>query len=174
MISKQAKLKAKLPLKLHEIKNGAYCHDKQKAHTFKIIDKATEKTIVQCIVSSTKNGSTAYADLWIGPIKEGKIPKKADYSYTVDSCYDNEPPKTFTTNHLSGKGSASGYGYDKISASIAEAIDSCGITLYGTVYSGQVADFKKVVNVGGSGEHEKALLAIAYACGYNNIIMVSA
>ena len=174
MKARQATIKAKLPLKLHEMKGGAHCYNKQKDSTFKIMDKLSEKEIVSCVVTSTKNGNTFYADLWISSIKESKIPKKANYSYTVDSCYDNKPPRVFTSNSLSGKGSASGYGYDKVSAAISDAIDSCGVELYGTPYIGQVPDFKKRARIGGTGCHESALLAIAYACGYNNIIMVRA
>lgn len=174
MKAKQSKLKAKLPLKLHEITNGAYSYKKQAINTFKIIDKKTEKTIVHCVVSGTQKGSTLYADLWVSSIKDNKIPKNADYTYTVDSVYDNETPRTYTADSLSGKGVAGGYGYDKISAAIADSIDSAGIELYGTVYHQQNVDFKKRASVGGTGCHESALLAIAYACGYNNIILVRA
>lgn len=171
MKTKQDKLKAKLPLKTHHL-DGAYCHKKQRVNTWKIIDKTTENTIVDCVISGT--GSTVYVDLWVSRIKSNKIPKKADYYYEVDSCYDDKPPRKFIDNSLSGKGSASGYGYDKVSAAIGDAIDSCGITLWGTVYNGQDANFKKQARVGGTGCHENALLAIAYACGYNNCILVRA
>lgn len=176
MKSKQLKLKAKLPLTAADITNGAYSYSKQKERTIKIIDKTTEKCIVDCVISvgNSKNSSTVYADLWVSNIKPAKIPKNADYTYTVDSCYDNEPPKTYTTNSLSGKGKAGGYGYDKMSQAVQNAIDECGITLWGTPYHGQDADFKKRANVGGTGNHEAALLAIAYAIGYNNIILVGA
>lgn len=176
MKSKQLKLKAKLPLTASDITDGAYSYNKQKERTYKIIDKATEKCIVDCVISvgNSKNSSTVYADLWISSIKENKLPKNANYTYTVDSVYDNEPPRTYTSNSLSGKGKAGGYGYDKMSQAVQNAIDSCGVTLWGTPYHNQESDFKKRANVGGTGNHESALLAIAYACGYNNIILVGA
>jgi len=173
MKAKQTKLKAKLPLELHEISGGAYCHDKGLMNAYKIIDKTTEKTIVDCRISMgrSRSASTVYADLWVSGIKDNKIPKKADYTYTIDNCYNDEP-RTFTSNSLSGKGSAGGYGYDKASAAVADAIDSCGITLWGTPYHGQEPDFKKQAHIGGTGVVEGGLLAIAYACGYNNVILV--
>jgi len=171
MKTKQDKLRAKLPLKSQHLEN-AHCHKKQRVNTWKVIDKTTEKTIVACVVSGT--GQTVYADLWVSGIKANKVPKNSEYTYTVDSVYDNEPPKVYTDNSLSGKGSAGGYGYDKTSSAIGDAIDSCGITLWGTVYHGQAVDFKKQVYIGGTGNHEHALLAIAHACGYNNCILVRA
>lgn len=172
MKTKQPNIKAKLPLKLYEIVGGAYSYNKLRDSTYTIVDKATEKQILTCVVSSTKNGSTAYADLWISGIKTNKIPKNADYTYKVESCYDDQPARIFNSDHLSGKGSASGYGYDKVSAAIADSIDSCGVELYGTPYPSQEPDFKKRARIGGTGCQESALLAIAYAIGYNNVIFV--
>jgi hypothetical protein len=174
MKTKQDKLKAKLPLTSHEIENGAYCYEKEKRASYKIIDKVTEKTIVSCTVSMARSASasTVYADLWVSHIKENKIPKNSDYSYSIENTYNPDKPYTGIANSLSGKGRAGGYGYDKESAAIQDAIDACGIILYGTPYRAQVADFKKRASIGGTGEHESALLAIAYACGYNNCILV--
>jgi hypothetical protein len=176
MLAKQEKIRAKLPLIPANIVSGVHSHTKQKARTFKIIDKTTEKTIVDCVLSmgTSKSSSTVYADLWVHGIKKSKIPKKGIYTETIDFCYDNViKTRTYDVDYLSGKGSAGGHGYDKESQAVQEAIDECGIALYGTPYRGHDnVDFKKRCNIGGTGEHEKALLAIAYACGYNNVILV--
>jgi hypothetical protein len=178
MIAKQKKIRAKLPLIPANITTGAHSYNKQNAVTFKVIDKKTEKTIVHCVVSSgnAKSSSVVYADLWVSCIKDNKIPKKGLYiqksELDIGTVKFN---RTYNINYLSGKGSAGGGGYDKVSQAIQNSIEDCGISLYGTPYpSRPEVDFKKLCCIGGTGEHESALLAIAYACGYNNVILVRA
>jgi len=171
MKTKQTNIKAKLPLLPQEIKKGAYWHDKEHLSTYKIIDKKTEKTIIDCRVSCSRsrNSSSVYCDLWISNIL--KIPKNADYTVTIQGVgYET----TYNTTELSGQGVAGGYGYDKESSAVGSAISDCGVELYGSPYPhhSDNPNFKKRAYIGGTGCHESALLAIAYTCGYNNCILV--
>lgn len=74
------------------------------------------------------------------------------------------------TEGLSGRGSASGCGYHKGSAAIADAVGSCGIKLYGSAYRypTEPVDFKKQIYFGGtgSGAYAEIFQAIARAAGY--------
>ena len=66
---------------------------------------------------------------------------------------------------VSGSGRASGYGYHKLSAALADALNSAGIELFGDVY-GRV-EKKERADIGGVGEEAMrgALLAVAIAAG---------
>ena len=70
----------------------------------------------------------------------------------------------------SGRGSASGCGYHKESAAISDAMDSCGIALYGDLYRypQEPVDFKKRIYFGGTGSsaYVEIFQAIARAAGY--------
>lgn len=71
---------------------------------------------------------------------------------------------------LTGRGSASGCGYHKESAAIADAVDAAGIELWGSAYrfNSEPVDFKKRVYFGGTGSsaYEDIFKAIARAVGY--------
>ena len=134
--------------------------------SFDIIDKKTERVIVDCRVymSKGRNASTVYASVWVNSIKDSKHPSDGEYGFT------------------SGSGSASGYGYHKESAAVADAIRSAGIELYGSPYGRPSnsdtpeqtrALLKKPARIGGCGDGSVrcALLAIAYAAGYNDCIV---
>lgn len=129
--------------------------------TFVLVDKKTEKEVVvaRTYMGRGRSASQVKAAIWV--ILSGK--KKPDgweYGYT------------------SGSGQAGGYGYDKASTAIADAIESAGIELYGTAYlrHGEKVDFKNRVHFGGVGvtATRSALLAIAYAAGWSDVVFVAA
>lgn len=153
MKTKQAHIKAKFETREENAKNLS--GDKELVSAYKIVDKTSERAIVDCRVWATKSGSTFYASIWVN-IKKAKRPESFEHGCT------------------SGYGTAGGWFYDKESSSIGEAISSAGIGLYGSPYTHhhEKPDFKKRANIGGKGCHKEALLAIAYAAGYNNCIMV--
>lgn len=148
MKTKQEQIKAKFT---NDSDNG-YQYDKPVIAKYLIIDKTTEKTIVDCrlYMSASRSASTVYASLWVSGIKNKPITR------------------------TSGHGSAGGWGYDKESSAIGAAIEDAGIELYGTPYRvsyDEKIDFKRRAYIGGTGEHGSALLAIAYAAGYRNCIL---
>lgn len=152
MKTKQSHIKAKFTTEESNAKNLS--GEKELVSAYKIVDKKTEDVILDCRVWSTRNGGTVYGSIW-ADVKKGKFPESWGYG-----C-------------VSGHGKASGYGYHKESAAIEAAIHSAGIELFGTPYAGrEKVDFKKRAYIGGTGEHEYALLAIAYAAGYTNCILV--
>lgn len=132
--------------------------EKELVSKYVIIDKKTEQKVLDCrvYVGRSKSSSTLYASIWVD-VKRDKKPATWEYCGT------------------SGYGSAGGWGYDKESKAIEQALHSAGIELYGTPYKAhdQKVDFKKRAYIGGTGCHESALLAIAYAAGFNNCIVVS-
>lgn len=69
-----------------------------------------------------------------------------------------------------GRGSAGGCGYHKESQAIADALDSCGVQLFGKParYSDNPADLKKRLYFGGTGSsgYEDIFSAVARAAGY--------
>ncbi len=70
----------------------------------------------------------------------------------------------------SGKGSASGCGYHKESAAVADAVSSAGVRLFGSAYSyrSEPVDMKKPLHFGGTGDsaYQAIFEAIARAAGY--------
>ena len=128
---------------------------------FILIDKKSEKRVVEaCVyVGRSRSASLAKAALWV-------------------KLSDKKKPAGWEYGHTSGAGCAGGYGYDKASTAIADAIESAGIELYGTSYQrhGENVDFKKRVHFGGVGvtATRAALLAIAYAAGWNDVVFVEA
>ncbi len=128
---------------------------------FIIIDKKTEQEVVvaRTYMGRGRSASQVKAAIWI--TLSGKK-KPADWEY---GC-------------TSGSGCAGGYGYDKASTAIADAIESAGIELYGTAYPrhGEKVDFKKRVHFGGVGvtATRAALLAIAYAAGWTDVVFIEA
>lgn len=155
MKTKQDFLKATFTTKQDNAKN---LHgEKELTSFYKIIDKKTEKVVVdcRCYMARSRSAQTVYCALWIALDDKAK-PASWEYGYT------------------SGKGLASGYGYHKESAAIQDAIESAGIELWGSPYNQnrEGFTFKKSAYIGGCGTHEEALKAIAFAAGYNNCIFV--
>lgn len=131
--------------------------EKELTGTWKVIDKKTEREIIDCrtYMGRSSSASAVYCALWV---------------HSGD---------TYTT----GRGVASGYGYHKSSAAIASAISSAGIELYGSAYGHPVngdtpAQTRKLLkqraHIGGCGDSsiDCALLAIAYAIGSRDVILV--
>lgn len=77
---------------------------------------------------------------------------------------------------VSGKGTASGWGYHKMSAALASAISDAGIKLFGSPYAGQDEGYPKnnPVHFGGCGSSsmEEALKAITKALGYHGKMVI--
>lgn len=132
---------------------------------YKLIDKKTEKTIVDCrlYMGRSASASAVHCSLWVQSVKG------QDWADGYTST--------------SGKGSAGGYGYHKSSAAVASAISSAGIELWGSPYGHPVnqdtpAQTRKLLksraHIGGCGQGsvEVALSAIAYAAGYPDCILV--
>lgn len=141
--------------------------EKETVSRIVLIDKKTEREIVDCRIymSASRNASTVYASIWVQGIKTGKHP--ADWPY----------------GETSGRGSAGGGGYHKQSAAVGDAIRSAGIELYGSPYASRSngdsheetkAMLKKPTHINGCGDGSirAALLAIANAAGYSDVIAV--
>lgn len=144
-------MKAVLPVNDSEYQKGYnYGNTKEKTSHWLVIDKKTERTIIDCRVymGRSANSSQVYASVWING----------------DNYY------------IAGHGQAGGYGYDKASAAIASALSSAGIKLFGHAYlpHDTKPDFKRHVDIGGVGESacRMAFNAIAYALGYRDVIVV--
>ena len=116
------------------VSNGVnYGDNKELIRTYNVVTDALKEIItVRCYMGRSSSASVVYASIWIN-------------AHGI---------------HTSGKGQAGGYGYDKTSAAIAEAIESAGITL-DTGISG----------VGDCAIRE-ALKAIARALGFSNVLIV--
>lgn len=156
MKTKQANMIAKFTTET----NGANQPNKALFSAIKVICKKTEEVVVDCrtYMSASRNASKVEACIWV-------------------SIANAKKPKSFEFGHVSGHGSASGWGYDKVSSAIGAAIDDAGIELYGTpynVYSNEKVDMKRRARIGGVGGNaaEMACLAIAYAAGYRDCIVV--
>lgn len=149
MQAKQTNIIAKFTTECENAKN--YSNDKEIVNQYLVIDKTTERKIVDCRVymGRSNNSSKVYASIWVS-IKDLKKPKTWKYAFT------------------SGTGSAGGWGYHKESAAVQGALSSAGIELYNT-------EDKKRRFIDGVGDSaiRESLLAVAYAAGYNNIIFVS-
>ena len=144
-------MKAILPINDSEYQNGKnYGDTKEKVSQWLVIDKKTERTIIDCRVymGRSVNSSQVYASVWI-----------------MGNNY-----------YIAGTGVAGGYGYHKASAAIASALSSAGIKLFGHAYmpTSEKPDFKRHADIGGVGESacRMAFNVIAYALGYHDIIMV--
>lgn len=156
MKTKQANMIAKFTTET----NGANQPNKPLLSAIKVICKKTERVVVDCrtYMSASRNASKVDACIWV-------------------SIADAKKPKGFEYGHVSGHGNASGWGYDKESSAIGAAILDAGIELYGTPYhvgSGDKVDLKRRCHIGGVGGEasEQACLAIAYAAGYRDCIVV--
>lgn len=176
MKSKQTNMKAVF---VKSCDNGKNMHgEKEVVSTYKIVDKKTEREILTCRVymGRSSSSSTVYASIWAETKKE-KVSTKAMPSFMHKNKYRPEDPPHFYGD-TSGHSSAGGWGYHKESAAIQGAITSAGIELYGTVYCGraETVDMKKQAYIDGVGESaiDAALLAIAYAGGWSDVIYVKA
>jgi hypothetical protein len=159
MKTKQQYMKAVLPVTGKS--NAVNDNDKRELiGYYKLIDKKTEKTIIDCrlYMGKSASASAVYCSLWI-----------------------RSP--SFNGFESSGRGTASGYGYHKQSAAVASAIESAGIKLFGSPYGHPVNQetpaemrkkLKQSAHVGGcgSGSIECALSAIAHAVGCVDAIWV--
>ncbi len=154
MKTKQTHIKAVLP----GVPGGNavnYDRSKEEHRRYVVIDKKTEREVVDCRVymGRSSNASRVYASIWIDAVVK---------------------PEGWEYRSAGGTGWAGGGGYCKVSASVQEAIHSVGIQLFGTTYTrpGEKVDFKKRAYIGGVGESavREALLAIAYACGCKDAI----
>lgn len=169
MKAKQELLKAVFTEERSNAKN--YGNEKEKVSQYLILDKKTERVVVDCRVYMGRSASaiTVYASMWINLQKDEK-PAHWEYAGT------------------SGTGNASGYGYHRESAAIAHALDSAGVQLFGEVYSCAAPTdpkeaakhkreiMKKRAYIDGVGESaiKKALLAVAHAAGFNDVIFINA
>ena len=159
MKTKQSYMKAVMPLvSVSNARN--YGGEKEQIRGIKLIDKKTERVIVDArwYMGKSSIASVVYCSLWC----MGRGVYEAAHS-------------------TSGKGTASGYGYHKASAALASAITSAGITLYGSPYGSPSngdsdkatkALLKSAAHIGGCGDGsiDCALLAIAYAMGYRDVV----
>lgn len=162
MKTKQPYMKAVMPLtSVCNARN--YGREKEQIRGIKLIDKKTERVIVDARWYMGKSASALnmHCSLWC----MGRGAYEAAHS-------------------TSGKGTASGYGYHKASAALASAITSAGITLYGSPYGHLVNGdsdkatktlLKRAAHISGCGDGsiECALLSIAYAMGYRDVIMAT-
>lgn len=152
MKTKQPFMRAKLA---NLVDNGRNYCEKVLESKYLIIDKKTEREIIDCRIYCGKSASSmrVYASMWLHCPAVGDRP----------SIY------------AAGHGTADGGGYHKGSAAVEQAIHSAGIELYGSPYarSHEKPDFKKRAYIGGVGYDaiEYALLAIAHAAGFNDVIM---
>lgn len=162
MKTKQTYMQAKFTARASNAKNHG--GEKEQTGAYKLIDKKTEKTIVDCrfYMGRGKSATAVHCALWVQSIQG------VDWDGYTET---------------SGSGVASGYGYHKESAALASAMSSAGIELYGSPYGHPVnqetpAQTKKMLkqraHIGGcgSGSAVGALLAIAYAAGYKDCILV--
>jgi len=155
MKTKQPYMKAIMPLvSVSNARN--YGGEKELIRGIKLIDKKTERVVVDArwYMGKSASASTVYCSLW---------------------CMGHGVHDT------SGKGTAEGYGYHKASAALARAITSAGIALYGSPYGHPAngdtdkatkALLKSAAHIGGCGDGsiDCALLSIAYAMGYRDVV----
>ena len=153
MKTKQASMKAVFTKEC----NNAINHGRkmETSERFILIDKKSEKRVVEACayVGRSRSSSQVKASIWV-------------------KLSDKKKPEGWEYGHTSGKGCASGHW----SEAVANAVESAGIELYGSAYQrhGEKVDFKQRVHFGGVGETSTrtALLAIAYAAGWTDVVFV--
>ena len=159
MKTRQPYMKAVMPVA--SVSNARnYGGEKEQIRGIKLIDKKTERVVIDARWYMGKSASALnmHCSLWC----------------MGTGAYE-------AAHSTSGKGTAGGYGYHKASAALASAITSAGITLYGSPYGHPVnqdtdkatkAMLKRAAHIGGCGDGsiDCALLAIAYAMGYREVI----
>lgn len=101
-------------------KNGSdYSNKKELVSSWSVVGtingELREIVTVRCYMGRSRNSSTVYASIWVNG----------------DDI------------HTSGKGCAGGYGYNKHSAAVGEAIKSAGIELYGNPYGVQQYNYEE-------------------------------
>lgn len=110
--------------------------------------KIINPVTVRCWMGRSKSASVVYAAIWA-----------------------HGPSRSYA-----GHGQAGGYGYHKESAAIDGAIESAGITLWGSPYLNrdEAPDFKKRARIDGVGDSaiREALSAIARALGYRKFEII--
>ena len=155
MKTKQASMKAVFTKECNNaINHGGKMETSER---FILIDKKSEKRVVEaCVyVGRSRSSSQAKAALWV-------------------RLSDKKKPEGWEYGHTAGRGCSSGH----YSEAIANAVESAGIELYGSAYEhqGDKVDFKRRVHFGGVGEGatRRALLAIAYAAGWTDVVFVAA
>ena len=157
MKTKQSNMIAKFT---SSMQNATQPQNKEMIARYLVIDKESERHIVDCRVymGRSSSASVVYAAIWI--------------SFDVKQCRD-EDAKAWECGYTTGKGKAGGYGYHKASAAVQDAITSAGIDLYGSAYTG-TPDFTISASISGVGDSaiQSALLAIAFAAGYDDCIFV--
>ncbi len=145
MKTKQQFLSAKLgePKQNAKNLNGS----KELVSRILVIDKKSERVIVdaRCWMSSSPNASRVYSSVWV------------------------HSPEFQTSGH----GSAGGLGYHKESAALQRAISSAGIELYGDVYGRERVKKRAYIYGVGDGAMQSACLAIAYAVGCKDAVIVN-
>ena len=159
MKTRQPYMKAVMPVA--SVSNARnYGGEKEQIRGIKLIDKKTERVVIDARWYMGKSASALnmHCSLWC----------------MGTGAYE-------AAHSTSGKGTAGGYGYHKASAALASAITSAGITLYGSPYGHPVnqdtdkatkAMLNRAAHIGGCGDGsiDCALLAIAYAMGYREVI----
>ena len=159
MKTKQASMKAVFTKKCDNAVNHG--GKMETINQFILVDKKTEREVIvaRTYTGRGRSASQVKAAIWI-------------------TLSGKKKPDGWEYGHTSGAGCAGGYGYDKASTAIADAIESAGIELYGTAYlrHGEKVDFKNRVHFGGVGvtATRSALLAIAYAAGWSDVVFVEA
>ncbi len=154
MKTKQTAIRAKFTAENSNARNRA--NEKETIGGLKLVCRKTEAEVVDVrfYMGRGSSASTVYCSIWV-TLAVSKKP--ADWEYRT----------------VSGSGQAGGYGYDKRSSALQDAIGSAGIQLFGDAYARQEKpNFKKAAWIGGTGVVEPALCAIAYAAGFPDCIMV--
>ena len=155
MKTKQASMKAVFTQECNNATNHG--RKMETSERFILIDKKSEKRVVEACayVGRSRSSSQVKASIWV-------------------KLSDKKKPEGWEYGHTSGKGCASGHW----SEAVANAVESAGIELYGSAYQreGKPVDFKQRVHFGGVGETatRTALLAIAYAAGWTDVVFVGA
>lgn len=141
-------MKAKIMEKRNNGKNLGEVKETIRTYTVAVIDKNRIFTpiTVRVYMGRSAQANTVYASIWLG----GRGIR------------------------TSGYGSASGYGYHKISAAIDGAITSAGISLLGSPYGKERDDNKTPCDISGAGDNAviAALQAIAKAMGYRGKVTI--
>lgn len=127
---------------------GRAARDKELVRGIKVLENKNGDSIVDCrlYMGRSSTASTVYCNIWVYGLK-----------------FDGG------TIYGSASGKAGGYGYDKKSAAVSNALDNLGVKLYQD-------DGIKPTSIAGVGDSaiREALLAVAVALGYSvdNLIYV--
>ena len=127
-----------------QLRNGYnYSNEKELISSWSVVGKIKEElreiVAVRCYMGRSRNASTVYAAIWVNG----------------------------AGIYTSGKGSAGGHGYHKISAAVGEAIKSAGIELYDNPYGVQ-----QYIDGIGNEAIEEAITAIAKAAGSQDELLI--